>query len=76
MMKFILKSQKRLKIDHLKVYTEDVNKIALSNNDDKRLETFDKITKYPYRTNAFKVYENEMRDYFVKKKKIVSFMFR
>ena len=30
------------------VYTENVNKIALTNNDDKRLITFDKITTYPY----------------------------
>ena len=30
------------------VYTEEVNKIALSSNDDKRLQTFDKITTYPY----------------------------
>ena len=30
-------------------------KIALSSNDDKRLQTFDKITTYPYGTNAFKV---------------------
>ena len=34
----ILKSQQRFKSDHHKVYTEDVNKIALSGNDDKRLQ--------------------------------------
>ena len=28
--------------------------------DDKRLPTFDKITTYPYGTNAFKVCEKEM----------------
>ena len=32
--KTILKSQQRFKSDHHKVYTEEVNKIALSNNDD------------------------------------------
>ena len=42
------------------MYTEEVNKIALSNNDDKRLQTFDGITTYPYGTNAFKVCESEM----------------
>ena len=34
-----------------------------------RLQTFDKITAYPYGTNAIKVCESEMmivRDYFVK----------
>ena len=44
----ILKLQQRLKSDHHKVYTEEVNKIALSSNDDKRLQTFDRITTYPY----------------------------
>ena len=42
----ILKSQQRFKSDHHKVYTEEVNKIALSSNDDKRLQTFDRITTY------------------------------
>ena len=41
--KFILKSQQRLKRDHHKVYTEEINKIALSRNDDKRLQTSDRI---------------------------------
>ena len=42
------------------MYTEEVNKIALSSNDDKRIQTFDKVTTYPYGTNAFMVCENEM----------------
>ena len=58
--KTILKSQQRFKSDDDNVYTEQVNNIALSSNDDKSLETFDKITAYPYRTNAFKVCESEM----------------
>ena len=58
--KIILKSQQRFKSDHHKVYTEEVNKIALSSNDDKRLQTFDRITTYPYGTNAFKVCESEI----------------
>ena len=65
--KIILKSQQRFKSDHHKVYTEEVNKIALSSNDDKRLQTFDGITTYPYGANAFKVCESEMM---VKKKAI------
>ena len=51
------------------MYTEEFNKITLSSNDDKRLQTFDKITTYPYGTNVFKVCESEMmivRYYFVK----------
>ena len=30
------------------VYTENINKIALSNNDDKRIVSLNKITSYPY----------------------------
>ena len=56
----ILRSQLRFKSDLHIVCTEEVNKIAISSNDDKRLQTFDKITTYPYGTNAFKVCENEM----------------
>ena len=58
--KTILKSQVRFKIDHRNVYTKEVNKIALNSNDDKRLQTFDRVTSYRYGTNAFKVYESEM----------------
>ena len=53
--KTILKSQHRYKSDYHNVYTERINKIALSINGDKRLQTFDKITTYSYGTNAFKV---------------------
>ena len=42
------------------MYTEEVNQIALSSNDDKRIQTFDGVTTYPYGTNVFKVCENEM----------------
>ena len=51
--KIILKSQQRFKSDYHNVYTEEINKIALSSNDGKRLQTYDKIATYPYRTNAF-----------------------
>ena len=44
----VLKSQQRFKSERHDVYTENVNKIALSNNDNKRLLTFDKIRTYPY----------------------------
>ena len=58
--KIILKSQQRFKSNHHRVYTEEVNNIALSSNDDKGIQVFDKVTTYPYGTNAFKVRENEM----------------
>ena len=44
----ILRSQLRFKSDLHNVYTEEVNKIAISSNDDKRLQTYDRITTYPY----------------------------
>ena len=58
--KIIIRSQQRFSSYNHKVYTEEVNKIALSSNDDKRIQTYDKITTYPYGTNVFKVCENEM----------------
>ena len=56
----ILKLQQRFKSYHHKVYTEEVNKVALSSNDDNRLETIDRIGTYPLGTKAFKVCESEM----------------
>ena len=44
----ILKSQQRFMSNKHDVYTEDVNKIALSNDDDKRIVSPDKISSYPY----------------------------
>ena len=69
----ITKSQHRFRSDHHRVYTEEVNKIALSSNDDKRIQTFDKITTYPYGTNVFKVCEDEMR--YVTLKKLILKLF-
>ena len=56
----ILESQQRFKSEAHNVYTEEINKIALSSSDDKRLQTFDRITTYPYETNVSKVSESEM----------------
>ena len=58
--KNVCRSQERFKTYNHDVYTEEVNKIALSGNDDKILQTFDGITRYPYGTNVFKVCESEM----------------
>ena len=35
-------------------YTEEINKIALSSNDAKRLQNFDRITSYLYGASAGK----------------------
>ena len=58
--KTILRSQQRFRSHHQKVYTEEVNKIALSSNDDKRIRAFDKVTTYPWGTNVFMLCKNEM----------------
>ena len=58
--KTVYRSKERFKSYNHDVYTEEVNKIALSNNDDKRLQTFDGITRYPYGLNSLKVCESEM----------------
>ena len=52
--KAILKSQKRFKSDAHNLFTEEINKISLSSNDDKRLQTFDRITSYPYGKKCWK----------------------
>ena len=44
----ILKPQKRFKNKAHNVYTEQIGKIALSSNDGKRLQTFDRTTSCPY----------------------------
>ena len=40
----VLKSQQRFKSERNDVYNEEINKIVLSSNDDKRLQTFHRVT--------------------------------
>ena len=56
-----LNESQALRSDHHRVYTKEVNKIALNSNNDKRIQTFDKFTTFPYGTNIFKVCESEMQ---------------
>ena len=68
--KSFLKSQQVFKSDYHNVFTAQINKIALSSNDDKSLQRLDRVTTYSHGTNAFKGYESEMmivRDLFVEK---------
>ena len=46
--KVLIKSQHRFESDHHNVHTEKINKIALSSNNDKRIQAADKITTYAY----------------------------
>ena len=54
----LLKSQQRFMSQKHDVYTEDVNKIALNNDDDKRIVLSDKITSYPYGNKGKKCIKN------------------
>ena len=44
----LLRSQYRFRNRFHEIYTEKINKIALSSKDDKRIQCIDKITTYPY----------------------------
>ena len=58
MVKQYLSHKKRFISNKHDVYTEDVNKIALSNDDDKRIASLDKISSYPsIRIYVLKNYE-------------------
>ena len=56
----ISRSQLRFKSDCHNVCTEEVNKIAISYDDDKRIQTYDGVATYPDSTSVFKVCESEM----------------
>ena len=58
--KIISKSQRRFKSVYHNVYTEEINKIDLSSNGDKRLQTLDRVTTYSYRKNAIKMCESKI----------------
>ena len=64
----ILKSQQRFKNEARNMYTEEINKTALSSNDDKIYENFDGIHTLAYGTSAFIVCKNEL-DHYLKHKK-------
>ena len=55
----ILRSQLRFKGDHQTIYTENVNKIAIGGNDNKKIPTYDKVHTCPHGTNVFKVCQIE-----------------
>ena len=56
----LLKSQQRFTSKKHDVYTENINKTALSNNDDKRIVSLDKITSYPYGYKGKNVLNNKI----------------
>ena len=56
----VLRSQEVFKSEFHDVYTLNLNKIALSSNDDNRLQTYDKITTYPYGCSVGEVCKTEL----------------
>ena len=66
----ILKSQQKFKSEAHNVYTEEINKVGLSSNNDKRLQTFDRISSYLYGTSVLKVCKREL----LSKYKLLSLM--
>ena len=61
--KSVLQSQQILKSKAHNVYTTEINNIALSSNDDKRLQTLDNITSCPHGTSVGKVCKTELLEY-------------
>ena len=57
--KSILKIQQRFKSERHNVFTEEINKIALSSNDDKRMQSIDLIETYAYGTRKDLVNDKE-----------------
>ena len=56
----VLRSEEVFKSEFHDVYILRLNKIALNSNDDKRLQTYDKVTIYPYGTGVEKVIKAEL----------------
>ena len=55
--KAILKTERRLKSERHNVFIEESNKITLSSNDDKRMQSIDLIKTYAYGTSKYLVGE-------------------
>ena len=57
--KSILKIQQRFKSERHNIFTEKIKKIALSSNDDKRMQSIDSIEAYAYGTSKDLVSDKE-----------------
>ena len=57
--KLILKTRQRFKSKSHNAFTEEINKITLSSNDDKRIQAIDSIEAYAYETNKDLIREKE-----------------
>ena len=57
--KIILREQKRFKSEGYNVFAEVINKITLSSNDDKRMQSIDLIETYAYGTSKNLIWKKE-----------------
>ena len=62
----LLKSQLRFRSKKHNVFTEEVNKTALSTNDDKRIQSIDSIETYAYGTRRNLVCKKEKNFIYIK----------
>ena len=46
-----MKTQERFKSERHNIFTEEINKISLNSNDEKRMQSFDLIETYAYGTS-------------------------
>ena len=61
--KLILKKQQRFRSEKHNAFTEEINKIALSSNDDKRMQSIDSIQTYAHGVNKNLVCKKEENKY-------------
>ena len=57
--KSILKTQQKFKSERHNVFTEEINKIALTSNDDKRMQSIDLIETYTYGISKILISDKE-----------------
>ena len=61
--KLMLKTPQRFKSEGRNVFSEEINKITINSNDDKRMQSIDSIGTYAYGTSKDLVSEKEKIKY-------------
>ena len=57
--RLILKTQQRFKSERHNVFTEEIKKIVLSSNDDKRMQSIDSVETHPTGMGKELIWETE-----------------
>ena len=57
--KLLLKSQQRHKIERHNAFTKEINKMALSSNDDERIQSIDSIETYSHGMSKDLIWKRE-----------------